>query len=123
MPNGTAAGQARRFIFGAHASDEGGIQTAVLRAAGAGMDALQLFTAIPTYYGDKSSIRAERVERFRTALASTSIEPANVVVHAAYVINTATADEQKWSRSAAGLTKELERSTALGVEIGRASCR
>ena len=30
--------------------------------------ALQLFTAIPKYYGDKSSIRPERVERFRAAL-------------------------------------------------------
>jgi len=115
MPNGTAGAATRRLIFGAHASDSGGIHTAVLRAAAGGMDALQLFTAIPTYYGDKSSIRGERVERFRTALASTSIDPANIVVHAAYVLNTATADEQKWSRSAAGLAKELERSTALGV--------
>lgn len=115
MPNGADGAPARRLILGAHASDAGGIHTAVLRAAAGSMDALQLFTAIPTYYGDKSSIRAERVERFRTALASTSIEPANVVVHAAYVINTATADEQKWSRSAAALAKELERSTALGV--------
>ncbi|HEX5180488.1 MAG TPA: deoxyribonuclease IV [Gemmatimonadaceae bacterium] len=115
MPNGAARGAGRRYIVGAHASDAGGIHTAVLRAAAGGMDALQLFTAIPTYYGDKSSIRAERVERFRTALASTRIDPGNIVVHAAYVLNTATADEQKWGRSAAGLAKELERSSALGV--------
>ncbi|HEX6809180.1 MAG TPA: deoxyribonuclease IV [Gemmatimonadaceae bacterium] len=115
MPNGKAGAAARRFIFGAHASDEGGIQTAVLRAAAAGMDAVQLFTAIPTYYGDKSTIRGERVERFRAAVASTGFNPATIQVHAAYVLNTATADEQKWSRSAAGLAKELERSTALGV--------
>ena len=78
-------------------------------------DALQLFTAIPKYYGDKSSIRPERVERFRAALAETRIEPSRVMVHAAYVLNTATSDETKSARAAAGLRKELERSTALGV--------
>jgi deoxyribonuclease-4 len=38
-----------------------------------------------------------------------------VVVHAAYVLNTATEDEIKSARARAGLRKELERSTALGV--------
>ena len=41
--------------------------------------------------------------------------PEHVVVHAAYVLNTATTDEEKWGRASAGLRKELERSTALGV--------
>jgi deoxyribonuclease-4 len=103
-----------RYI-GVHAIDTGGIQMAVRRAAGAGASALQIFTAIPKYYGDKSSIRPERVERFRAALAESGIEPSRVLVHAAYVLNTATADEAKWGRAAAGLAKELERSTALGV--------
>lgn len=101
--------------FGAHTIDTGGIHMAVRRAAGAGARALQIFTAIPKYYGDKSSIRPERVERFRAALAASGIEPSCVIVHAAYVLNTATSDEVKWSRAAAGLAKELERSTALGV--------
>jgi len=103
-----------RYI-GAHTIDNGGIDMAARRAGAAGMSAMQLFTAIPKYYGDKSSIRAERVERFRAALAGAGIEPARVVVHAAYVLNTATADEEKWGRAAAGLRKELERSTALGA--------
>lgn len=101
--------------FGAHTIDNGGIHMAVRRASGANATALQLFTAIPKYYGDKSSIRPERVERFRTALAQAGIAPERVVVHAAYVLNTATNDEEKWGRAAAGLAKELERSTALGV--------
>jgi deoxyribonuclease-4 len=103
-----------RYI-GVHTIDTGGIDMAARRAAGAGATALQIFTAIPKYYGDKSSIRAERVARFRAALAETGILPANVVAHAAYVLNTATSDEVKWSRAAAGLAKELERSTALGL--------
>ena len=47
--------------FGIHAVDTGGIDMAARRSAGAGGTALQIFTAIPKYYGDKSSIRPERV--------------------------------------------------------------
>ncbi len=88
---------------------------AALRAGNAGMRALQIFTAPPTYYGDKASIRPERVQRFRQALASAKIELDHVVVHGAYVLNTATEDETKAARARAGLLKELERSSALGV--------
>jgi deoxyribonuclease-4 len=103
-----------RYI-GAHTIDNGGIHMAVLRAGNAGMTALQVFTAIPRFYGDKSTIKPERVARFKTALAKTRIKPANVVVHAAYVLSVATPDDEKWVRASAGLTKELERSSALGV--------
>jgi deoxyribonuclease-4 len=101
--------------FGIHAVDSGGIDMAARRAAAAGATALQIFTAIPKYYGDKSTIRPERVQRFRAALQTTGIRPERVVVHAAYVLNTATNDEEKWGRAAAGLAKELERSSAVGA--------
>jgi deoxyribonuclease-4 len=102
-------------LFGAHTVDSGGIHMAALRAGRSGMQALQIFTAIPKYYGDKTSIRPERVQRFREALGRAAIDPANVLVHSAYVLNTATAEEEKWGRAAAGLRKELERCTMLGV--------
>jgi deoxyribonuclease-4 len=79
------------------------------------MSALQIFTAPPQYYGDKSTMKPDRVHRFRTALDQAGIAPEHVVVHAAYVLNTATEDETKCTRARAGLAKELERSTALGV--------
>jgi deoxyribonuclease IV len=101
--------------FGAHTVDAGGIHMAARRAGNAGMRSLQIFTAVPKYYNDRVSVRAERVERFKEALATTKIAPERVVVHAAYVLNTATPDEEKWVRARDGLTKELERSTALGV--------
>jgi deoxyribonuclease IV len=103
-----------RYI-GAHTIDKGGLHMSAVRAGKAGMTALQVFTAIPKYYGDKSSIRPERVTRFRAALAEAGIEPAQVLVHAAYVLNTATGEEEKWQRAAAGLRKELERSSTLGA--------
>jgi deoxyribonuclease-4 len=101
--------------FGAHTVDNGGIHMAARRAANAGMRAMQLFTAIPKYYGDKVSIRPERAQRFRETLAATSIAPEHVVVHAAYVLNTATPEAEKWVRARDGLAKELQRSTTLGV--------
>jgi len=79
------------------------------------MRALQLFTAIPKYYNEKVGVRPERAERFREALAETKIKPAHVVSHAAYVLNVATPETEKWERASAGLTKELERSAVLGL--------
>ena len=106
-----------QHYLGAHTIDVGGIHMAVRRAANAGMTALQVFTAKPTFYNDRISVRPERVERFRTALATTEIRPEHIVAHGAYVLNVATPDEAKWTRARDGLAKELERSTALGIGI------
>jgi deoxyribonuclease IV len=102
-------------FFGSHTVDNGGIDMAARRAAAAGLNALQIFTAPPRFYGDRSSIRPERVERFKRALGEVGIAPDRVLVHGAYVLGVATADEEKWRRASGGLSKELERSTALGV--------
>lgn len=101
--------------LGTHPVDNGGIDMAVRRSANAGMKAVQIFTAIPKYYGDKTSIRPDRVERFKKALAETGMEARMVMAHAAYVLNTATPEDDKWSRARGGLIKELERSTLLGL--------
>jgi deoxyribonuclease-4 len=101
--------------FGSHTVPNGGISMAALRAGNAGLTALQIFTAPPQYYGDRATMKPDRVQRFRAALDRAGILPRHVIVHAAYVLNTATEDEIKCSRARAGLRKELERSTALGV--------
>ena len=102
-------------FIGVHPVPNGGIHMAALRAAAAGSKALQIFTAPPQYYGDKSTMRPERIGRFHSTLKQTGISLEHVVVHAAYVLNTATEDPTKLARARAGLRKELERSTALGV--------
>ena len=109
--------------LGAHTIDNGGIDMAVRRAAAAGMTALQIFTAPPRFYGDRSGIRPERVERFRSALAETEIAPERVVVHGAYVLGVATPDEAKWERAAGGLAKEMERAAALPMATPSRSSR
>lgn len=104
-----------RRVIGGHPPDSGGLHMAVRRGAAAGMQALQIFSAVPKFYGDKSSIRPDRADRFRAELATSGIAPGHVLVHAAYVLNPATADAERRERSVAGLVKELERSTRLGA--------
>jgi deoxyribonuclease-4 len=103
------------LLLGAHCIDNGGIPMAARRAGRAGMQALQIFSAIPKYYNDKVGVKPERLARFVEALETAGIKPEHVIVHAAYVLNCATPDEEKWARAAAGLAKEFERSTMLGV--------
>jgi deoxyribonuclease IV len=101
--------------LGAHTVDNGGLDMAIRRAANAGMSTMQLFTAIPKFYGDKTSIRAERIDRFKAAIEDTGMDPRRFVAHGAYVLNVGTPDADKWTRARDGLVKELERSTALGI--------
>lgn len=103
------------LLLGAHCIDTGGIPMAARRAGKAGMQALQIFSAIPKFYNDKVGVKPDRLARYLEALAEASIRPEHVIVHAAYVINCATPDEEKWNRATAALAKEFERSTALGV--------
>ena len=106
-----------RHWLGAHTVDNGGLDMAVRRAANAGMNTMQLFTAIPKFYGDKTSIRPERAERFRAAIKATGLDPQRFVSHGAYVLNTGTPDADKWTRARDGLVKELERSALLGIGV------
>jgi deoxyribonuclease-4 len=69
-------------LLGAHTINNGGIHMAVRRAANADMTAMQLFTTIPKFYGDKANINPDRVKRFKEALAQSKIKPEAVVVHA-----------------------------------------
>lgn len=101
--------------IGAHTVGTGGTAMAARRAGAAGMDALQIFTAPPRFYGEKIGPKPEKTAAFRTALEETGIDAAHVVTHAAYVLNLATPDPDKWERAVAGLSREMERSCALGV--------
>lgn len=88
---------------------------AVRRAAASKMDALQLFTAPPTYYNERVAAKPDRIAKFRDALAEAGIDARNVLVHGAYVLNTASAEPEKAARARSGLVREFERSTAYGV--------
>lgn len=101
--------------LGVHPIDTGGMDMAIRRAVNAGSSAAQIFTAIPKFYGDKTSMRQERVDRFKAAVKETGMDASRVMSHGAYVLNVATPDTDKWIRARDGLVKELERSTMLGL--------
>jgi deoxyribonuclease-4 len=103
-----------RFI-GSHPADSGGPVMIARRAAAAQMQAFQFFTAVPTYYNEKVKIKPERAAKFREALDAGGINPARVMVHGAYVLNTASPEEEKAARAKAGLASELARTTMFGV--------
>lgn len=102
-------------LIGAHTIDAGGIAMAARRAGNTGMTALQIFSAVPKFYNEKAGVKPERVAAFHAALDEAGIARDAVIVHAGYVLNCATPEEEKWERAATALTKELERSTALQV--------
>lgn len=102
-------------LIGVHPADEGGMPMAIRRAAAAGAQAVQVFTAQPTYYNEKASLKAPKVAAAHAALSEVGLTPRAIFVHAAYVLNTASAEEEKALRAASGLAKEFERTTALGA--------
>lgn len=103
------------LLIGVHPNDNGGIDMAVRRAAAAGARALQVFSARPQFYNEKISVRPERAQRFAGAMRERGLDPGHCLVHAAYVLNTASPEPDKYERAAAGLARELERTTTLGA--------
>lgn len=103
------------LFIGTHGVDAGGIDMAVRRAVAAGADALQIFSAKPHFYNEKITVRPERVARFQGALRETGLGADRCMVHAAYVLNTASPEAEKYERACLGLARELERTEQLGV--------
>lgn len=101
--------------FGAHTADAGGPPMAARRAGKSGMHAMQLFTAKPTFYNEKATVKPEKAAAFRAALNEAGIDPRFVVVHAGYVLNTASPEPEKCAKAALALAKEFERSSTYGV--------
>jgi len=102
-------------VIGVHPADEGGMPMAIRRAAAAGAQAVQVFTAPPTYYNEKVSYKPPKVKTAHNVLADVGLTPRAMFVHAAYVLNTASAEEEKAQRAKSGLAKEYERTSALGA--------
>ncbi len=102
-------------VIGVHPADEGGIPMAIRRAVAAGAQAVQVFTAPPTYYNEKVSYKPPKVKTAHTVLAELGLTPRALFVHAAYVLNTASPEEEKAQRAKSGLAKEYERTSALGA--------
>ncbi len=102
---------ARTPKLGAHVSAAGGIHLAVDRAADLGAESFQIFGAAPQMWKRKHHPDQD-TEAFRTAMKQRKLRDA--YIHAVYLINLASPDDELLRKSIDTLTAELE----LGSRIG-----
>ncbi|HLH66526.1 MAG TPA: deoxyribonuclease IV [Solirubrobacteraceae bacterium] len=100
------------MLIGAHVSPAGGLHMAVSRGRERACEAIQIFSQSPrawrpTAYGE------EDFAAFRAALADSEIRA--VMIHAVYLVNLASEDEQISSRSLASLIHSLRVGDAIGA--------
>jgi len=101
-----------RQPLGVHASIAGGIEKAIPRAEQLGCTALQIFTRNASQWQSRPLNQAN-VEAFRQAWRKSSI--GEVFAHDSYLINLASADEEKWQKSKSAFADELQRCAQLGL--------
>jgi deoxyribonuclease-4 len=99
--------------IGFHVSIEGGMSRAVGRALERRCTALQIFCGNPR--GWKLDARSgEEIEAFRRARAEANLTP--LFVHACYLINPSSPDQDVFERSVGRLSAELTLATAIGAD-------
>ena len=98
--------------FGVHESISGGHDKAVLAAAEAGFDCVQLFSKNSSQWKAKPLTETEG-QRFQQALQSRNIR--FPLVHDSYLINLASGKEDLRQKSIAAFADEIERATLLGI--------
>ena len=98
--------------FGVHESISGGHDKAVLAAADAGFDCVQLFSKSSAQWKATPLSEAEG-QRFQQALQSCKIR--FPLVHDSYLINLASGKEDLRQKSITAFADELERTARLGI--------
>jgi deoxyribonuclease-4 len=101
--------------LGAHISTAGGVYKAFARAAEIGCDTMLVFTKSNRQWNAKP-LTAEDIAAYQEASVEyDSIFP--VAVHASYLINIATPDNELWEKSYQALKVEVERAAAFGIPL------
>jgi deoxyribonuclease IV len=101
---------------GAHVSISGGVSTAPGRAMELGATALGMFTKNQRQWNAKP-ISPEEAETFKSELARSGIGVDQVIVHASYLINVGSPEDEKREKSLAALVDELRRAEQLGLKL------
>lgn len=101
------------MLIGAHVSTAGGLAKAIERGEERGCESIQIFNQSPrmwrpTKYGE------EDFAAFREAMADSSVKA--VVIHAVYLINSATKDKELRKKSLQSLTHALRIGDAIGAD-------
>jgi deoxyribonuclease-4 len=100
------------MFIGAHVSTAGGLDKAVERGSERGCESIQIFNQSPrmwrpTNYGE------DDFTAFREAMDASKVE--RVIIHAVYLINTATKDKELRKKSRDTLTHALRIGDAIGA--------
>jgi deoxyribonuclease-4 len=99
-------------VLGAHVSSQGGVGSAPARGGALRAAAIQLFTKTPNQWREPA-IAPPEVARFRAEVARHRLQ--SIVAHDSYLINLASPDPVLRARSTESFTRELERSSLLGL--------
>jgi deoxyribonuclease-4 len=100
--------------IGIHLSTAGGVFTAAERAHEVGASTFQIFTSSPRMWR-AAKPQAEHCARMRQLRELYGIAPA--VVHASYLINMCSQNEDVLKKSTIALRGEVERALAIGAEF------
>ena len=100
------------MLIGAHVSTAGGLSKAVSRGDEIGCSSIQIFNQSPRAWKPTNHTEQDFSD-FRKAMDDSSIE--SVIIHAVYLINTATESEEVRSKSLAALTHALRIGDGIGA--------
>lgn len=99
--------------IGVHVGTAGGCWTAVERAAAAGANTFQMFSASPRMW-KASPVKPEDAAKMQSLRAAQDVGP--VAIHASYLINLCSQTESVRENSTAAFRGEVERALALSAE-------
>ena len=100
------------MLLGCHVGITGGVENAPPKAKELGCDVMQIFTKnqmqwrVPT-------LKPSSIEAFQAGVKEVGLGP--TLVHASYLLNLASVDDELWEKSVAGLTTEVQRAEQLGI--------
>ncbi len=100
------------MLIGAHVSTAGGLRNAVARGVERDCQAIQIFNQSPRMWRP-TNYSEDDFGAFRDALAETKIE--SVLIHAVYLLNCASEDEELVSKSRTSLVHSLRVGDAIGA--------
>ncbi len=95
----------------------GGVHNAIARAESIGCTALQIFTKSNRQW-HAAPLKEEEIKLFKQAVKESKlIDKKNIVVHAAYLINIATANHETRTKSIHALKEEVSRCEQLDIPL------
>ena len=100
------------MLIGAHVSPAGGPAKAVERGVEKGARAIQIFNQNPRAWAPRE-YDADEVAEFHAAIEESDVDA--LLIHAVYLLNCASEDDDIRAKSLASLTKSLQAGHALGA--------